>query len=153
MRRKDKEISNRGEIEAIMRRAHLCHLALCDGDTPYVVPVNYGYDSRALYVHSAAQGDKIDILKKNNKVSFAIETDIELQKADIPCEISQKYRSVVGSGRAVFIEDASGKKQALDVIMRQHGYNGPFAYATVQLTKVVIIKIEIDSLTGKQSGL
>jgi nitroimidazol reductase NimA-like FMN-containing flavoprotein (pyridoxamine 5'-phosphate oxidase superfamily) len=152
MRRKDKEIRDRSEIETIMRKTHICHLALCDGYKPYVVPLNYGFDGRALYIHSAAHGKKIELLKKNNKVSFSIETDIELLKAGTPCEISQKYRSVIGTGKAFFIKDETDKIKALDIIMRQHGYEGPFEYASVQLTKVVIIKIEIDRLSGKQSG-
>jgi hypothetical protein len=52
----------------------------------------------------------------------------------------------------LLIEDETGKRQALDIIMRQHSYDGPFDYMPVQLAKVVIIKIEIDRLCGKQSG-
>jgi nitroimidazol reductase NimA-like FMN-containing flavoprotein (pyridoxamine 5'-phosphate oxidase superfamily) len=152
MRRKDKEITNHSEIVSIIRQAHRCHLALCDGDTPYVVPVNYGYDRRSLYVHSAPHGKKIDLLRKNNTVGFSIETDIELLRSEIPCEISQKYRSIIGTGKAILIEEEPDKIKALDIIMRQHGYTGPFEYTPVQLAKVVIIKIEIETLTGKQAG-
>ncbi len=42
MRRKDKEITNKAEIEAILKKAFICHLGLSDGDQPYVVPMNYG---------------------------------------------------------------------------------------------------------------
>jgi nitroimidazol reductase NimA-like FMN-containing flavoprotein (pyridoxamine 5'-phosphate oxidase superfamily) len=152
MRRKDKEISDRDLIEMIMHKACICHLGLCNRSMPYVVAVNYGYDGHALYVHSTPKGKKIDLLKNNNRVSFAIESDLKLLEAENACDFSQHYRSVHGTGRAVFVEDETGKKQALDIIMRQHGASGPFEYTPTHLKKVCIIMIEIDSLTGKQSG-
>lgn len=67
VRRKDKEITNRAEIEGILKKAFICHLGLSDGDLPYVVPMNYGYEDGHIYLHCATEGKKLDIIKKNNK--------------------------------------------------------------------------------------
>ncbi len=39
MRRKDKEITNISEIEAIITQAQVCHLALSENNIPYIIPV------------------------------------------------------------------------------------------------------------------
>ena len=152
MRRKDKEINEYRIIETILHQGQLCHLGLCVDNLPYVVTVNYGYNNRTLYIHSAPKGKKIDIIKTNNTVHFAIETHLALLEAENACDFNQKFKSVHGTGKAIFIEDETSKREALDIIMHQHGATGPFNYTPVYLKQVCIIKIEIESITGKQSG-
>jgi hypothetical protein len=60
------------------------------------------------------------------------------------------YKSVVGFGRAYFISDLNEKKHALDIIMA-HYSNGIFDYPIDQLEKICIIRIDIESMTGKKS--
>ena len=52
MRRQDREITDRTEIDAIIRAAKVMHLALADNNIPFLVPVFYAYDGTALYFHS-----------------------------------------------------------------------------------------------------
>jgi nitroimidazol reductase NimA-like FMN-containing flavoprotein (pyridoxamine 5'-phosphate oxidase superfamily) len=56
MRRKDREIADRAEIEGIISRCQVCHLALSSPDGhPYAVALSFGYASGtppALYFHS-----------------------------------------------------------------------------------------------------
>jgi nitroimidazol reductase NimA-like FMN-containing flavoprotein (pyridoxamine 5'-phosphate oxidase superfamily) len=42
MRKKEKEITNREEIDRIIRDAKICHLGLIADGRPYVVPVTFG---------------------------------------------------------------------------------------------------------------
>ena len=65
MRRKEKEIKDKKEIEQIFKEAHVCRLGMVDGKIPYIVPMNFGYRDNILYFHSALSGRKIDILKNN----------------------------------------------------------------------------------------
>ncbi len=44
MRRKEREITDSTEIEAIIRSANLMHIALADNDMPFLVPVFFGFD-------------------------------------------------------------------------------------------------------------
>jgi len=48
MRRRDKEVCTRGEIDAVIRAADVCPLALARSDEPYLVPVSFGSDGKAL---------------------------------------------------------------------------------------------------------
>jgi len=64
MRRREKQITDRSQIEAIIARSQVCRLALSDGGQPYIVPLCFGYRRSRLYFHSAAAGRKIDILRR-----------------------------------------------------------------------------------------
>ena len=59
MRRKDREITDRAEIEAILNEAMVCRIGLADDGEPYVVPVSFGYEDGSVYIHSAPEGKKI----------------------------------------------------------------------------------------------
>ena len=43
MRRKDREVTDIGEMEEILRLCKTCHVAMVDNGSPYVVPLSYGY--------------------------------------------------------------------------------------------------------------
>ena len=100
--------------------------------------------------HFAEQGKKLNILRKNNNVCFEVDINHELIKADKACDWGMKYKSVIGFGKAVFIDDVELKRKALDVIMQQYS-EGTFEYPADAIKNIVVIKVEIESMTGKQS--
>jgi uncharacterized protein len=151
MRRADREITDAAQVAALLQRERVLYLAMCDEGTPYVLPVSYGYDGESLFVHSAAAGRKIEVLQRNPRVCFAVTLDQELTTGDVSCGWSFKYRSVVGEGVVHFVEDEEGKRQGLDVLMRQHGGTGG-DYLPENMAKTAVLRIEILSLSGKQSG-
>ena len=150
MRRKEKEIAEREVLDEVLHKAPICHLAMSDNDQPYVIPLNFGYEDNALYFHCAREGKKLDILRKNNRVCFEVDVDHELVKGESGCEWGMKGRSVIGIGKAFLINDTVGKQRALDVILRHYGAPGPFSYKEKGFEKVLIIKVEIESMTGKR---
>ena len=152
MRRSEKEIISLKEMEEVIQKAVVCHLGLIDADEPYIVPMSFGYKDKTLYLHSAAEGRKIDIIKKNDKVCFELEADIEIVKAEIPCKWSTKYRSVIGTGRAKIIEENKAKASGLNIITG-HYTQGKYDFPEANLDKVVIIRIDIEKLSGKKSKI
>jgi nitroimidazol reductase NimA-like FMN-containing flavoprotein (pyridoxamine 5'-phosphate oxidase superfamily) len=151
MRRKEKEIKDKAEIEQILNRAFVCRLGLCDNGRPYVVPLCFGYKDNALYFHCAAEGKKLDILRENNNVCFEVDMDCQIIEAEQACSFGVKYKSVIGFGRALLIEDPELKRRGLDVIMQRFS-KGPFEYPQRNLEKTMVVKVEIDSMTGKISA-
>jgi nitroimidazol reductase NimA-like FMN-containing flavoprotein (pyridoxamine 5'-phosphate oxidase superfamily) len=151
LRRTDKEITDRDEIESIIRKSLVCRLGLTDNATPYIVPLCFGYTDNRLYFHSATEGRKIEILKRNNEVCFEFDDNLEVQAGKAACDWGMKYRSVIGYGRASLIEDPEKKRKALDVIMAQYA-DGAFEYSEKALGKALLIKVEIESMTGKKSN-
>ena len=151
MRRKDKEIKGRNEIESIIEGATVCRVAFSENDVPYMVPVNFGYENDCMYFHSAPEGKKIEIIKQNNRVCFEVDIDQEVVRSATPCDWGMKYRSVVGFGKAFFVDDVEGKRRALNTIV-EHYSGEPSDYPESAISDVAIIKVEIESMTGKKSG-
>lgn len=154
MRRKEKEITEQSEIERILSRAQIIHLGMCDGDQPYVLPMNFGYHDGAIYLHSAKVGRKIETLRKNNKVCFNAEIDLGLIKpADEgnPCAFGMRFRSIVGFGTAEIIEDEAGVIKGLNALMSQYSDN-EYTFPAKGLARTAIIKITIESMTAKSGS-
>ena len=151
MLRKDKEINDIIEIENIIQHASVCRLALSQDDQPYIVPLCFGYMDNALYFHSAGHGKKLEILKDNPNVCFEIDTDHSIVEADQPCDWGMKYKSVLGFGEAVLIEDIEAKRKALNIIMHNYS-NQLFEYPEESINNTVIIKVKVKKMTGKKSG-
>ncbi len=151
MRRKDKEIIDRNVIDKILDEAQILRIAMVDGAEPYLVAMNYVYMDGALYMHSAQQGRKIDILRRNNSVAFQTETAVELYTGEDVCDYSMKYLSVSGLGRASFINDNKVKTEVLNGITQKHAGKSGYEFPEVMLEMTLVIKIEIDSIAGKKS--
>ena len=137
-------------IRAI-EKAPVCRLGLSLNDIPYVVPVCFGYKDNCLYVHSAGEGKKIDILKKNNSVCFEIDADAEVVVKEEPCGSTMKYHSVIGFGKAYFIEPPDEKRKAFDIMMEKYSPRKSFNYPDIMLKRVTVLKIEISEMSGKKS--
>ena len=152
MRRRDKEITDRKAIEDIILNAAVCKLAMCDSHQPYIVPLCFGFKDNTLYFHSAPEGKKIDMLKKNPNVCFELDIFTQVIKSAKACKWGMKYKSVIGYGKASFITDDDLKRQAFDIIMNQYA-NGSFAYEDARISSIVIIKVDIESMTGKASDI
>ena len=151
MRRKDREITDRAEIDTIIRSAQVMHLALADNNIPFVVPVFFAYDGASVYFHSAKAGSKIDILRRNNKVCFEILLDHGVIASDRACDFEAKHRTVIGLGTATFIEDEADKIRVLDMIVGKFS-DKKFEYPKANLGHTAVIRIAIDSIKGKKHG-
>lgn len=154
MRRNDKEIKDRKCIEQILKKATVCRIALCDKSKPYIVPMNFGFKDNTLYLHSAREGQKIDLMMKNNNICFEVDIGTEVLTSDNACSWGMKYYSVIGFGKAHFIETEEEKINILDIIMQKYNHNAnkSFEYSKSALDKTTLIKVEIENLTGKKSG-
>jgi len=151
MRRKDKEISDQSEIEAIIKKSNVCRLAMIDGDRPYIVPLCFGYRDNNLYFHGASKGRKIDLLGENPNVCFELDLITEMVEGENACKWSVKYQSVVGFGRAFLLESVDEKIKGLSIIMSQYSER-TYQFPEDKLGATAVFKVEIDSMTGKQSG-
>ena len=58
MTRRERQVTDPEKILEILQRSKVVHLGLCDGNQPYVVPMNYGYEMEegrlTLYLHGPA---------------------------------------------------------------------------------------------------
>jgi nitroimidazol reductase NimA-like FMN-containing flavoprotein (pyridoxamine 5'-phosphate oxidase superfamily) len=154
MRRKDREITEINEIEKIFLQCKTCHVAMVNDGIPYVVPLSYGFkilhdNTLELYFHSALEGKKIDILKKNNKVCFEVAYEGQPVFSDTPCNSGYYFESIIGNGEVIFIDDINKKCEALS-IMFKHQSGKEIIFTTEQVENICIFKIISSDFTGKR---
>lgn len=152
MRRSEKEIKDSAVIEQILHGAEVCRIGLSKDNQPYIVPMNFGYQDKCLYLHSAKEGKKIEFIKANNNTCFEVGVDYQINGAEKPCNWSMDYSSVIGFGKAYIIDNLEEKKEALDIIMRKYSGEVAFEYLDKAVEKIIIIKVIIEEITGKGSG-
>ncbi|MDY7026878.1 MAG: pyridoxamine 5'-phosphate oxidase family protein [Spirochaetota bacterium] len=152
MRRSEKEIKDRAELEQILKTNSICRLGMVHEGTPYIVPMNYGYADAALYMHSAREGRKIDVLRADNYVCFEIESGAKLVKAEEACSWTTHYTSIIGYGHVELIDDPAGKRHGLGVLMSQYSDGIDWEFPGRQLDRVLVLRLDIESMSGKRSG-
>jgi hypothetical protein len=152
MRRSDKEITDPKEIDAILQEAMVCRIAMAADNHPYIIPVNFAVSKNHLYFHCAKSGKKIDMLRDNPSICFEVDIPGDLVCGDAACSWGMKYKSVIGFGQAYFIEEAGGKKKALDRLMKKYAGRELFDYKDDALDKVLVIGVNIETISGKKSG-
>jgi nitroimidazol reductase NimA-like FMN-containing flavoprotein (pyridoxamine 5'-phosphate oxidase superfamily) len=155
MRRADREVTRLEEKLAIIEQCKVCRLAMCDGDQPYVIPLNFGYEYRdnvlTLYFHGAHEGRKIDILKKNNAVCFEMDGEHELTVGEKASEYGFNFASIIGFGTLEFIEDKNEKIRGLNFLMKhQTGEDREFFFEDAALNATMVCKVRAEEFTGKR---
>jgi uncharacterized protein len=151
VRRHDREILDRKEIDDIIASEKLMHLALSDNNVPFIVPLFYAYDGKALYFHSAKAGTKIEIMKRNNTVCFEITVDHDIIESDIACDFEAKHRTVIGVGKTSFVKDDADKKRILEMIVGRFT-DKKFEFPQANFNVTTVVRIDIESVKGKKHG-
>jgi nitroimidazol reductase NimA-like FMN-containing flavoprotein (pyridoxamine 5'-phosphate oxidase superfamily) len=151
MRRSDKEITSRSEVDAIIRGSDVCRLAFAVKDEPYIVPVSFGYDGHSLYFHTAEVGKKIDCIAANNRVCFELERDVRLvSHAEKACKWSFSFESVIGYGTVHELHSPEEKAKGLDHIMAH--YSGrEWQYDPAVLASTRVWRVSILTVSGKRA--
>lgn len=151
MRRKDRQITDQTELLAILLKAEWLTLSMCDNGTPYCVPLNFGHDDNALYVHCARTGYKVDILKENPAVCFsAVATDEVVSSDKGACEYSTLFESVTGFGTATILTAPQDMKNGLTAIMRHYSDRESWDFDEKVLKRTTVIRIDIEEMTAKR---
>ncbi|MDD1756781.1 MAG: pyridoxamine 5'-phosphate oxidase family protein [Methanomassiliicoccales archaeon] len=151
MRRKEKEVHSREVMEKLLQTAQIIRIGLNDGGEPYIVPMLFGYQAGRIFLHSAKEGRKIDIIRKSSLVCFEVEEAGDVTEKETPCKWTLDYVSIVGWGEAHIIDDPEEMRLGLDAIMSHYGGRPPFEYSETSLSKIVVIRIDISSMTCKRS--
>ncbi|MCL1808723.1 MAG: pyridoxamine 5'-phosphate oxidase family protein [Clostridiales bacterium] len=157
MRRRDREIKDIDEIVRLLEDNKICHLAMCAGEQPYVVPMLYAYEGGSMYFHCAEVGQKLDMIRANPNVCFEVQasqTEEVIENSGKPCYWGISYESVIGFGKAEILGDRETKIKVYNLIvgkMKPPGYvHSEEMYTEKKIKGTFIIKVKIDSMTGKK---
>lgn len=153
VRRKDREVTDTEEILSIVEKTKVLHLGLLDAGYPYVVPLHYGYEYAAgsliFYLHSAKEGHKLDLIRKNPQVCVELECGVELVSGgEIPCKYGAAYASVIGRGTAELLTDEQEIIKGLKLLMA-HQTGKAFDMDGSMAAKVGVIRITVSDFTAK----
>lgn len=123
-------------------------LATADANNqPYVVPVNYAWDDGYLIIHSAPEGHKVENLRHNERVCFAICAEHEV----VPDRANTRYRSVIAFGRAELVESMAQKRVLLEKLMQRLAPGRPFPCSEEELSRTAVIRVKVEHLAGKRN--
>lgn len=153
LRRRDKEITDEGEIKGVLREAEHVTIAMSISDEPYLATLSHGYDGdrNCIYFHCANEGKKVEILRANPRVWGQALVDNDYQQGS--CD--HLYRTVQFSGRVTFVNDQGEKEHALSVMIR-HLDKDPERIIREQITphsmdRILIGRIDFDYVSGKKA--
>lgn len=154
MRKKEQEIEDVEEMEAILLETKYITVAMCFEGEPYLVALSHGYDAerRAIFFHCGYEGKKIDILRENPVVWGQAVRDLGVVEE----ECDHHYATTMFRGKVSFPEEKEEKRHALAVLIGQFGGDADKFFAKEDTDKrikaVNIGRIDIEYMTGKRSS-
>ena len=154
MRRKDKEITDKNEIENILTTAMVGRLGTCADGIPYITPMNFTYDAEAskIFLHCANDGRKIENIRINHNVCFEVEEVTNVLVKQPTCASSVAYRSVILFGNIKILTDLNAKNEALQKLANKYAPQNPkVPFTDAMLSKTNVLEIEIKEMTAKRS--
>ena len=124
---------------------------------PQIIPMNFVFLNDLVYMHSHIRGEKIENIKRNSKVGFEVDRNLEF----LPSYFSDPedasladtlYISVVIKGEAQLVEDNEEKVLALNGLMEKYQPEGQYKSMNKDmgvLDATAVIKIIPKEMNGK----
>ncbi|MBT4455079.1 MAG: pyridoxamine 5'-phosphate oxidase family protein [Candidatus Nitrosopelagicus sp.] len=124
---------------------------------PQIIPMNFVLINNIVYMHSHIRGEKLNNIKRNSKVGFEVDKNLEFLPSYFfdPNDASLAdtlYISVVIKGEAVIVSDSTEKALALNALMKKYQPEGkyePMRENMQVLNQVAVIKILPNEINGK----
>jgi len=152
------EIKSKEKIIEFLSSQQTGRISSIDEDGyPQIIPMNFVFISDVIYMHSHVRGEKLDNIRRNQKVGFEVDKNLEFLPSYFsdPTDASLAdtlYISVVIKGNASIVSDKEEKTTALNGLMKKYQPEGgyePIKPEMGVLDEVVVIKIVPKSLRGK----
>jgi nitroimidazol reductase NimA-like FMN-containing flavoprotein (pyridoxamine 5'-phosphate oxidase superfamily) len=118
---------------------------------PYTVPLSFVYQDGAIYFHSAAEGHKIDAIRKNPKVSFTVVDEDTI----VGAEYTTYFRSVIAFGTAELVTDEAERRRAFLGLMEKYcpeeSEESREAVLARSGGRAALVRIRPEQMTGKEA--
>ena len=152
------EIKSKEKIIEFLSSQQTGRISSIDEDGyPQIIPMNFVFINDTIYLHSHTKGEKLDNIRRNQKVGFEVDKSLEFLPSYFsdPTDASLAdtlYISVVIKGNASIILDKEEKTIALNGLMKKYQPEGgyePIKPEMDVLDEVVVIKVVPESFRGK----
>ncbi|WP_315122153.1 pyridoxamine 5'-phosphate oxidase family protein [uncultured Clostridium sp.] len=147
VRRKDRSLEEKDAIEVLKNGEYGVLSMVGENDYGYGVPLSYVYLGNAIYFHCAREGQKLDSIEKNNKVSFSVVGRTKL----LPEKFSTEYESTIIFGKATEVNDEE-KERALLAIIEKYSpeyIESGMEYIKRAADRTRVIKVSVENICGK----
>jgi len=88
------------EMEDVLKRAEVGRVALSDGSSPYIVPMNFIYHDGKIAFHCLWEGKKLDLIAKNPTCCFEVDEFMGNVTDQNESRYHLDYDSVLAFGKA-----------------------------------------------------
>ncbi|MBM6948159.1 pyridoxamine 5'-phosphate oxidase family protein [Mordavella massiliensis] len=153
MRRPKRRMTDIGEITKMIGECMVCRVGMVSEGKVYVVPMNFGYESRGdkltFYLHSAKVGRKIGTLKEEPEVCIELDCRHGLKEAELPCSHSYYYASLIGTGKVRVLKTFEEKLHGLKEVMRHQTGKEFDNFDEKWVNAVEVLKVELDEYACK----
>ena len=152
------EIKSKEKIKEFLDQQHVGRISSIDENGyPQIIPMNFVFLNDIIYMHSFKRGEKLENIKKNPKVGFEVDRELEFLPSyfEDPKDASLAdtlYISVVIKGIAIIISDKNEKVKALNGLMEKYQSEGKYEPLNSEmdvLDEVAVIKVTPESMRGK----
>jgi uncharacterized protein len=137
------------QIQNVLSSQVIGRLGCCSRKQPYIVPVTYAYDGKYIYGQTN-EGTKLDILRKNPKVCFEVETmtDMRNWKSVV---IFGKFEELKNKEATAAKEILFSKVYLLQTSSTVHAHEHEVTSSIDDATRIkhVMYRISIDKITGR----
>ncbi|WP_458121385.1 pyridoxamine 5'-phosphate oxidase family protein [Paenibacillus sp. Z6-24] len=162
MRRKEFTVEEEQELEQFLGEVSFGFLGLVSEDGwPRVIPLNFAYHEGVFYMHGSRAGEKMKLLKQDNRVTFSAAHEYALIPSyftdeEMACPATAFFKSVTVRGHAEIVTELEEKAVALSAFMQKLQPEGGYDPITPddpryvpRLKGVALIKIIPDEWTAK----
>ncbi|MEN6518563.1 MAG: pyridoxamine 5'-phosphate oxidase family protein [Methanospirillum sp.] len=152
MRRPEKEVTDPAWCRAVLDEAPYLVLALKDGGAPYAVPLCVALADGGIYLHMAAAGRKLDLLRADPRAGFAAVAHAAVMPGGTACATGMRASSVAGTALCTVVDDPGERRSALDAFARKYSGAVPDGYPDAALDATVVVQLDPVSITGRRTG-
>jgi uncharacterized protein len=148
IRRRDRALTEDQAREILARAEHGVLSTLGADGWPYGVPMNHVISGDVLYLHCALEGQKLENIAHEERVSFCAVAGAEV----LPAELSTLYESAIVFGRAALVTDPTEKRRALELLaVRFRGALTLEADRTIATSgaQAAVVRVRLERITGK----
>lgn len=145
------------EMEEILRRADVGRVALYDGSSPYIVPVNFLYHEGKIAFHCAWEGKKLDLIRRNSDCCFEVDEFMGEISDHYASRCHLDYDSVLAFGKARIENDEDEKVRLLQLFAEKYSedYRKPLSeggkrFGKDRVQECSCVVIDIEELTGRR---
>ena len=147
-----KNTMSQHQIEELLNRAEVGHLATLGPEGPYLVPLHFLYREGALYFHCGLKGRKLDNLKKDPRVCFQVGEMSAIIPHELPCKFNTRYASVLMEGRAEVLTDEEEKLSLLTDLAEKYKKEAVGSLSPEVAAKTLVVKITPQRVSGKMNA-